>query len=196
MLKKICVLTVSTLLMGASLIAQSRPAATSNPISISVGAEGSLFNPDWGCVSSSPFSCGSRQLEGVTALVDINHVRGKFGAEGEARWLHWGGPGGGLVESNYLLGPRFQALRFHKLTGDVKILLGGSWITLPNGLGNGSYFTIAPGATAGYRLTRRIQVRVDYEYQFWPSFSGIQGLPNNGLTPNGFSAGFTYRVWN
>src|ERR1700738_1549533 len=93
MLKKICVLTVWTLFCGASLLAQSKESATSSTTSLTVGAEVSTFNSDWGCQSASAFSCWSKHLTGMTALVDANHVYRRFGVEGEARWLHWGGPG-------------------------------------------------------------------------------------------------------
>jgi hypothetical protein len=196
MLKKICVLTASSLLFAASLLAQSVPAATSGHVSVSVGAEGSNFNPDWGCTNSSIFSCGSNHLWGVAAVFDVDHIRGKIGVEGEARWLHWGGPPGVLVDSNYLLGPRYPLFRRHRLVGYAKLLLGGSWTTLPFGVGSGSYFTIVPGGTLEYGITKKLVLRGDYEYQIWPSFSGIAGLPNKGLTPNGFSAGVKYRLIN
>jgi hypothetical protein len=47
-----------------------------------------------------------------------------------------------------------------------------------------------------YGITKKLVVRGDYEYQWWPSFSGIAGLPNNGLTPNGLSLGVKYRLIN
>lgn len=196
MLKKICLMTVSSLVFAASVVGQSVPAATSGHVSVSVGAEGSNFNPDWGCVSSSEFSCWSNHLWGLAAIVDVDRIKGKFGAEGEARWLHWGGPSGGLVDSNYLIGPRYPLFRRHSFVGYAKVLLGGSWTTLPNGVGSGSYFTIAPGGTVEYGITKKLVVRGDYEFQDWPSFSGIPGLPNNGLTPNGFSVGVKYRLIN
>jgi len=193
MLKKICVLTVSSLLFAASLLAQSRPSATNGRVSLFAGAEMSTFNPDWGCVSASGFSCWDRHLLGVGALVDANHVFLRFGVEGEARWLHWGGPGGGLVQSNYLVGPRYPVLQ-KKLSAYAKCPVGVSRMTFPHGIGNGSYFSLAPGGTAEFAITRKVVVRADYEYQIWPLFSGVGGLPHRGLTPNGLSFGFTYRL--
>jgi hypothetical protein len=131
----------------------------------------------------------------VGGFVDANHVLWRIGVEGEVRWLHWGGPGGGLVQSNYLIGPRYPLLR-HCTTLCVyaKGLLGESSMTIPGGYGSRRYFTLAPGATVEYRIRKRLIVRGEYEYQVWPQFSGIVGLPNNGLTPNGLSFGFGYRL--
>jgi hypothetical protein len=115
--------------------------------------------------------------------------------EAEARWLRWGGPGNGLIQSNYLLGPRYRLFRFDKLSVYGKGLVGESWMTIPGGYGSHRYFTLVPGPTAEYDLTKRLSVRVDYEYQIWPQFSGISTLPNHRLTPNGLSFGATYKIF-
>ena len=196
MLKKTCFLTALCLLFATTLIAQSAPSATRGAVSLSAGGEVSSFNPDWGCLSSSPFACWSRHLIGIAVVVDADHIYRRFGVEGEARWLHWGGPPGGLVQSNYLIGPRYPLFRRGNLALDAKALVGGSWTTLTFNVGRGSYFTLAPGATVEYGIGKKLVVRGDYEYQIWPSFSGITGLPNHGLTPNGFSVGMKYRLIN
>jgi hypothetical protein len=196
MLKKICVVTASSLLIAVSLLGQSVPSATQGAVSVSAGAEGSNFNPDWGCTNSSVFSCGNNHLWGVAVVLDADHIWRRVGVEGEARWLHWAGPPGVLKDSNYLLGPRYPVYRRHSLEADLKFMMGESWTTLPFGVGAGSYFTIAPGGTLEYGITKKLVLRGDIEYQWWPSFSGITGLPNNGLTPNGFSAGVKYRLIN
>lgn len=51
-----------------------------------------------------------------------------------------------------------------------------------------------------YRLGRRFYARGEYEYQLWPGFIGPPDAPStvnrpNGLTPNGFSAGISYRIF-
>jgi hypothetical protein len=191
------------LLFPAVLIAQSSESATGGEASLSAGTELSAFNPDWGCSTSSPF-CGN-DLIGPAAFFDFD-LHSKYGVEGEARWLHWRGYGGGEVESNYLAGPRYRLFRFSRFDGWFKLDLGGGWITTPNypaaGSLKGSYFAYAPGGTFDYRLTHRLMIRADYEWQFWPSFAGpptynattgkvVQN--NSGLTPNGFSLGVAYR---
>jgi hypothetical protein len=193
-MKRNCFFAMSIFLFGASLLAQSQPAATESPLSIAVGAEFSTYNSDWGCQSSSAFKCWSTHLLGIGGFVDANHVFWKFGAEGEARFLHWGGPGGGVVQSNYLFGPRYQVYKVGNLVAQVKGLVGKGMMTFPAKGGTGSYFALAPGGAAEYRLTNKLTLRGDYEYQWWPGFSGKPNLPNHGLTPNGFSFGFSYRV--
>lgn len=190
------------ILVAATVNAQSPPAARGGESTLWAGAEMTSMNPDYGCVSNSPFRC-STQVMGPTAFFDFN-LRAKWGAEGEARWLDWNGDGGQTI-SNYLLGGRYRVLQYHRLSGWGKLLMGGGWIQTPNypqaGSLKGSYFAYVPGGTLQFRLTDRISLRGDYEYEKWPSFNGPQGYSggvlvqhNSGLTPNGFSVGVTYRI--
>jgi opacity protein-like surface antigen len=193
---------IAFLLLPAALFAQNAQSAVGGESSLWAGGEVSSFNPDFSCGSKWPLGC-THEIYGVTALVDFN-VRRKWGAEGEARWLHWHGYGG-QIESNYLIGPRYQAYRIGRFSIWGKFLLGGGWITTPyypvDDSVKGSYFVYAPGATFDYRLSRRLSVRADYEYQFWPSFAtgptytstGVPVDHDHGLTPNGVSVGVTYR---
>lgn len=185
----------------AAILAQVPPSAVGGNASLWAGGEVSAFNPDYSCASSVPFRCAS--LIGPAAFFDFN-VQPKWGAEGEARWLHWNGTDG-EIESNYLAGGRYRAYRYRRFDGWVKFLVGGGLITTPGfpvaGSLRGSYFALVPGGTAEFRLTDRISLRGDYEYQFWPSFAGPPSYSstgalvqhNNGLTPNGFSLGVSYR---
>lgn len=194
---------LALLIAPAALLAQVPPAAVGGNSSLWAGGEISSFNPDYSCSSSVPFNCSS-QLIGPAAFFDFN-VTPKWGAEGEARWLHWNGTGG-MIESNYLAGGRYRAYRYHRLDAWVKMLAGGGLITSPNypvaGSLKGSYFALAPGGTLELHLTQRISLRGDYEYQFWPAFvgpptydtsTGALVQHSNGLTPNGFSLGVSYR---
>ncbi len=192
MLNKIGLLLVSVLTFAGSLLAQSEHAALS-ATPVSVGAELSTFNPDWGCTRSSPFACWSTHLFGVGVVADVNHLVGRVGVEGEARWLHWEGPPDKLSQSNYLAGPRYRIYGIGKVSFHLKFLVGASHMSSTS-FGTGTYFTLAPGATVEYRLKRRLTARVGYEYQAWPTFSGKPNIPNNGLTPNGFTAGVSYRL--
>jgi len=191
---KLSLVALLILMMSASLFAQIQPSARESSSSLSVGGELSTFNPDWGCSSNSPLACWNHQLLGFGVYVDANRIIQKFGAEGEARWLHWRGPGAGLVESSYLLGPRYEFIHHGKLAVYGKVLMGGGWITLSNDIGKGSYFAFAPGGTVEYKLSKQFTLRGDYEYQMWPAFSGVTSLGNNGLTPNGLSFGVSYRI--
>jgi hypothetical protein len=195
--KKLKYLLLLILLNSSRVFGQAVPSAEAPSVPLYVGGEVSTFNPDWDCSSNSPIACWNHQLFGVGVYVDANHVVQKFGAEAEARWLHWRGPGGGFVQSSYLAGPRYKLFQRGKLSFDAKVLVGGGWITLNGDYSgdHGSYFDMVPGATLEYRITRKLTLRTDYEYQIWPSFSGIPSIGNKGLTPNGFSLGASYRVW-
>ena len=180
------------ILATATLSAQSFLSAEGSRLSVWVGAQISTFNPDYGCSDNSPFMCGGQQLLGIAPFVDANHLFfSRLGAEGEARFLHWRGPGSGVTESTYLAGPRFGLLSFrHSIFVSAKVLVGSGTIHIPAaGPGNGTHLAYAPGVVGEYRMTRRLTARADYEYQIWPSFIGT-----SGLTPNGFSFGMSYRI--
>jgi hypothetical protein len=188
------------LLLATALSAQSRESAYGRGSSLQVGAEFSVFNPDFYCPNNSPFDCGNGLplLKGAGAFGDYN-LRGKiaFGAEGEARWLRWGGEGA-QVESTYLIGPRFRVIQFRKFGFWVKFLAGVGNITTDNYPSpdsfQGTTVVYTPGGTLDYRLKKRISLRVDYELQKWPNFAVLP--PNtHGLTPNGFSFGVAYDLF-
>jgi hypothetical protein len=196
MLKKL--LIASLMLLPASMYAQSAPAVKGGESSIWAGGEYANFNPDYGL----------GRVLGVGVVVDYN-LFPKWGAEGEARWLHWNSNNGTTQQlSNYLLGPRYRFLRYHHLSVWGKFLMGAGLETYPALLGvdniptstpagSGSYFAYAPGITGEYQVTHRLAVRGGYEWEFWPSAPGAAftgGAPSNGLTPSGYSAGVTYRV--
>jgi hypothetical protein len=183
------------------LFAQSPESAVGGTAGIWGGVEYSDFNPDYGCKSNTVFEC-KHDLLGPTALFDFN-LTGKLGAEGEARWLRWNGPGA-ETETNYLLGPRFRVYRHTRSSFWLKGMGGGGWIKTPHypaaGSLEGSFLAAAVGGTYEYHLSRRLLLRGDYEYQFWPSFAGPvtysqSGTPinhNGGITPNGVSVGIMY----
>lgn len=189
-------------LFPAACLAQSPESAIGGNGGLWAGAEVSSFNPDYSCSSNAPFACND-QLVGPAAFFDFN-VAPRWGAEGEARWMHWHGPSN-QIESNYLIGGRYRAVSYGRLDGWVKLLLGGGLITTPGypaaGSLKGSFFAYAPGGTVEYRLTPNISLRGDYEFQIWPAFSGPPSVGSNGavvqhnhgLTPNGFSLGVSYR---
>lgn len=185
------------LIVSTGLIAQSRESADETSSSLQAGAEFSVFNPDFYCTSTWPVYCGKNSplIKGIGVFSDYN-LRGKYGVEGEARWLHWGGKGG-QIESTYLIGPRYRLYRRNKLSFWLKFLVGVGAITTkdypkPNTL-KGTMFVYAPGGSLSYRLSQRISLRGDYELQKWPSFAVLP--PNtHGLTPNGFSIGVAYRI--
>lgn len=186
MLKKL--LAIVFLLLPISSFAQVASATRGRGLDLSVGAEYSNFRPDW----------GSTRLQGMAAFADLDELFiNKLGVEGEGRWLRFNQPEG-LTQDNYLIGPRYRLLRYHKFSFYGKFLMGGGFITYPNNIGSGSYFAYVPGGTVQYRLSHHWSLRGDYEYQFWPSAPGLAFTfpnPSHGLTPSGFSAGVSYRIF-
>jgi len=178
------------------LSAQTTPHATTSS-TFYVGAQPTTINPDWGCATSSPFGCWNRQLFGVEAYAGLNQVWNRFGLEADARFLNWRGvnlPSGQLKENSFLAGPTVHLYTRRKLTAGANFLIGIGSITLPKGFGpgQGNYLIYSPSFHVEQRITERINVRYEYEYQLWPGFSGAKG--NNGLNPNGFGVGITYKI--
>ena len=144
-------------LTSTALMAQSSSSAVGNVPSLSVGAEFSSFNPDYGCPSNLPFRCGNSTglLRGAAIFGDFK-LRPNWGLEGEARWMH--SPGGDS-ESTYLVGGHYRFIHAGKFDFWGKALVGrGSITTLDfstTGGVKGSYFVLAPGATLDYHLTNR-----------------------------------------
>jgi len=164
------------------LTAQAAPAVLGGDHTLWAGVEYSNFTPDFG---------PPQRLVGVGGYVDFNW-NSRYAIEGETRFLRFN-DFNGEYEDNYLAGPKIFVFRHGKFRPYAKVLFGVGKINFPYEIGNGSYFAIAPGAGLDYRLTGRIILRAEYEYQFWPGAPGIAGEPSNGLKPNGFSAGFAYR---
>ncbi len=198
MYKITCLLALS-LLTSATLVAQVHPSAEGvGGDSMWVGAEISTFNPDYGCLHASPFTCWNHQLLGFSPYADTRRMfYSRISAEGQARFLHWRGPGS-LTESSYMAGPRVALYQFRQITLNGKLLAGYARLTVPkNYVGSGTYFAYAPGVLVDYKVSPRLIVRADYEQQFWPNFKGIRTATTDGtggLTPNGLSIGVSYAL--
>lgn len=192
---KLPVLIAGGLLLSIPLAAQAPPSAEGPAVAVWVGAAISTFNPDYGCTSDSPFQCWGNQLFGIGPYATTSaFLFGRIGAEGEARFLHWRGPGG-LTESSYLAGPTIRLFRYKDLRFNAKVLVGEARLNVSSGVGTGNYFAFAPGGTVEYPLRRRVSLRFGYEHQIWPSFQGrVIGHQHQGLTPNGFSLGVSYAI--
>jgi opacity protein-like surface antigen len=170
-------------LLPAIAAAQASPAIRIPP-ALTAGGYYSNFSPDY-----TP-----NRLGGMGIYVDLNlFLHGKLGVEGEARWLRFNQQQGSY-QDNYLVGPRYSR-RYGKFVPYVKFMMGAGEFEFPSNQGHGGYFAYAPGGGLDYRLTRHFTIRaIDYEYQIWPSAPG-GGLPTNGMSPNGFSAGLGYKIF-
>jgi hypothetical protein len=166
---------------SVSLQAQVAPTAFRNPISLSVGGMGSVFNPEYP-------NYVSYRLGGVGAYVDVNLFHG-IGVEAEGRWQRLR-EFQGISQDNDLIGPRVRLRHVWRATPYVKVLGGFSNMNFGIYNATGRFTTIAFGGGVDIRLTRRWTVRpIDVEYQWWPDFLG------DSLTPRGASAGISYRIF-
>lgn len=152
-----------------------------------VGGTFSDFDPDY----------GYKRLYGIGAYADYN-LSPRLGAEAEVRF-HRFNQLSNIHEDNYLIGPRIS-WRKRRYNFYGKGLFGVGYFNFPLNAAHGTYLDIALGGGVDYRLTRRIYLRAEYEYQIWPGFVGppdgfTQKNRPNGLTPNGFAFGGSYRIF-
>lgn len=147
-----------------------------------VGAEYSNFRPDYGVF----------RLPGLGIYANTNLI-GRFGVEGEARFLNFTKPAG-LTQKSFLIGPNATVFHYKHFSGNIRFVGGVGFVTYPNGIGYGSYFEFAPAGDVEYQFSHKWKARFDYEHQFIPSAPGLPGQPTNGLTPAGYSGGISYRI--
>jgi opacity protein-like surface antigen len=130
------------------------------------------------------FGCGLTANARWTYHIDV---------EGTARWL--GNGYAGTTERTLLIGPRYIIHRFGYFEPYGKFLVGDGTINYPYSIGTDSYFTLAPGGGVNVRVMPKLNVRVEYEYQFWLNSPGFTNEPNHPLHPNGVNVGVVYRLW-
>jgi hypothetical protein len=157
---------------------QSMPSAFQNGLTISAGSMASGYY----------LGFGDRKIAGPSSFVDID-TRHHVGIEGEAHWLLFPQTNG-VHDTTWLIGARYSApgldRRFYPY---VKGMIGFTQFNFPYGYAKGDYVVAAPGGGLDYRLTYRVRLRVDGEYQFWPQFS-YASMPAWGV-----SAGLRVRVF-
>jgi hypothetical protein len=111
---------------------------------------------------------------GITAYADLD-FRPHIGAEAEFHDIA-DSRGSRMAERTYELGVR--CLRtYGPLVPYAKGMTGIGQLKYPQGLTVFDYWIFAGGAGLDLKLTGRIHVRGEYEYQRWSSF------PNGGLAP-------------
>jgi len=162
-----------------SLRSQVLPSAATSALSIDGGALGTVFQPDY--AGEGIAQTGPKRLWGVGAYVDARFSRW-VQVEGEGRWLRFN-EYLGIDQDTYLIGPRVPIYEFRRFTPYAKALVGmggGSFL-------NGQSFVVAYGGGLDFRLSRRLTVRGEYEYQQW------RITPT--LYPYGVSAGISYKIF-
>lgn len=129
------------------------------------------------------------KLLGVGTFVDARFSKW-VQVEAEGRWLRWNTTGSGETMDNYLIGLRAPIKEFHTTRIYGKALFGLGKMTFPYNYGYGSFSDFAFGGTVEHDLSRKIIVRGDFEYQYWPVW-----LNNSSLSPYGASVGIGYRIF-
>ena len=165
--------------MGLAHTASSQALRPTNfgPVSVTAGATASGYYVQY----------GKRTLIGLTAFADAD-IRHRLGAEAEARWLVLNQTEN-VHASTYLIGPRYR-MNFGRFQAYAKGLAGDGEFNFNYNNGRGSYLVVAPGGGVDCRLSPRIQLRLaDFEYQFWPKFTG------GAMTSYGVSSGIRVRVF-
>lgn len=171
---------------ASSARAQVVPSAYKSQFTLTAGGLGSVFQPDYagqGIAQESP-----NRLYGIGAFVDARFNRW-VQIEGEGRWLRFN-QFESIYEDNYLIGPRFpiHSFKFMNATPYGKVLIGYGKLNFENNVAYGRFTDIAYGGGVDFKVTNRINVRGDFEYQQWPSWL------NSSLYPYGVSAGVSYKV--
>ncbi len=171
------------LLLPAFASAQSPQSTLGGDQAIRIGAAYSLFRPDF----------GPKTIQGTGAWVDLqwNSI---WSLEGEARFLRFDNYNG-ETETNYLIGPRYTIVPRGRIRPWAAFLAGVGEIHFPYQIGQGSFFAMAPAAGIDDSLSGRLNLRVSYEYQFWPTAPGIPNEPSQGMHPNGLTAGISWRIF-
>lgn len=175
MLRRI-ILSVSAFLLAAPLLhGQATPTAYKVG-DIQVGAGYVRSNPDY-----SPSNFNGFGLYG-----DIDLFR-HFGAEVEFHRVAASNAGITISEKTYEFGARYR-YPIRRFSPYAKILGGlGSFSFPPSLTQNGTYGMYAGGGGVDVEITRKINVRGDYEYQRWG------GFPPRGLQPSVAMVGVAYR---
>jgi len=173
---------LSLLTLAAPVLhAQALPTATSDGV-LQIGGMFSLVNSDYTANRINGY--------GFYATFDF---KAHLGIEGEFHQATDSDPTVAIYERTYEIGPRYFR-RYGRLTPYAKLLYGRGVFNYPPVFGdpnggpaaNLAYNLAAAGAGVDYRLLPSVNLRVDYEYQYW------LGFPPNNLSPTLLSIGAAY----
>jgi len=154
---KHCIALSVLLGLAAPLLSQAIPTA-SRTADLQVGVGYSSARPDY----------VRRTFPGITAYADIG-FRPHLGVEAEFHYLVDHG-GSQMAERTYELGVRYLRSYGH-VAPYAKGMVGLGQLKYPQGLVTLDYRIFAGGAGADFKLTPRIHLRGEYEYQRWAGFS-------------------------
>jgi Outer membrane protein beta-barrel domain len=183
---KICTLLCLISFMGIRLHAQALPTATSAGV-LQAGGEFNYANSDY----------VPQKIKGGGAYVGFD-FKYHYGIEAEFHQINDSDPTTQIYERTYEIGPRY-VLHFGRIEPFAKIMYGRGVFNYPEvpsltpggppqgNAANLAYNIAAIGGGVDYRLTRSVNVRVEYEFQKWFGF-----LPND-LSPQVLGIGAAYR---
>jgi opacity protein-like surface antigen len=168
--------------------AQVAHAGNEGKIPLTVGAGWSNFSPDWG---------DNPRQSGITVWADYRFqglpgsLKG-FGLSAEGEHLAWGAPELGNHKMDAGLGgASYRYPRWDRVRPYLKFMIGFGGVSFENAVDpNYTHDTrtiYAPGGGADIHAWKNFEVRVDYEYQFWPDM-----FRDHSLNPSGFTLG---AVW-
>lgn len=202
-MRRISIALFCFLLAAGSLSARGQvvPSATARRLSVSAGAMGSVFQPDfkgdWTIKGSQYIPTAEASdwaLLGYGAYVDVKFSRW-LQFEAEARFSRFN-QYANIHQDNCLIGPRIPLHRFGRFTPYAKALVGLTSMDMgPNPTGTGAdptgrFLTMAYGGGVDMKLTKRFTLRpVDVEYQQIPSWFG------SSVSPYGASMGLSYKIF-
>jgi opacity protein-like surface antigen len=189
-IKRLIVFLFALLIAVAAVAARAQvvPSATKSQLSVTAGALGSVFQPDY--AGNYPIAQTSpNRLYGIGAFVDVRFTRW-VQVEGEGRWLRFN-PYEDITEDNYLVGPRLPIHTFKrfKATPYGKVLIGVGRMNFEFNDAYGRFTDVAYGGGVDFKLTKRFSARGDFEYQQWPKWL------NSSLYPYGVSVGVGYKIF-
>jgi opacity protein-like surface antigen len=173
---------------GFSAHGQVVPSATGRQLSVTAGAMGSVFQPDY--VGGGVAATSSYPLVGVGAYVDVKFTRW-IQIEAEGRWLRYN-EYLNINQDNYLIGPRLPIPHAHfwRATPYAKALIGYGKMNFEENDATGRFTDIAYGGGVDVKLTKRFTLRaIDVEYQQWPKWL------SSSLSPYGASVGVGYKIF-
>jgi opacity protein-like surface antigen len=171
---------------GIRLHAQALPTATSAGV-LQAGGEFNYADSDY----------VPQKIKGGGAYVNFD-FKYHYGIEAEFHQINDSGVTTQIYERTYEIGPRY-VLHFGRIEPFAKIMYGRGVFNYPlvpsltpggpsqGHAANLAYNIAAAGIGVDYRLTRSINVRVEYEFQKW------FGFPPNDLSPQVLGIGAAYR---
>jgi len=181
----IAAIAVSALTSSApSLKAQVAPAARVGGMPISVGFGISSYDLDYG---------PGRRMEGADLRAGIGIFHG-IGIDASARSIFMFTPAAlsRMQQNTFLGGVYYDGMHFGRVRPFVRAAGGLGTIEFPSRnpkYTRDSYTVYAPSVGAEFRITPKVALRAEYEYQFWKEFQGPRYL-----NPEGYTIGVNYYI--